>query len=82
MTGKRIGVWLAILAGLQAIAGATALGTLLPAPAAQWVQLIVGAFGAATAVYIGRAASLPADCSGDGTNRLDTASVTRMLGGK
>jgi type IV secretory pathway VirB2 component (pilin) len=58
VSGRWLAVWLAILAGLQVIAGATSLPELVPAYAAQWVQLIVGALDAATAVYVGRVASL------------------------
>jgi hypothetical protein len=61
MTSKQLALWLAILAGLQVIAGASALPNLLPDQVAQWVQLLVGAFDAGTAVYVGRAAAMPRD---------------------
>lgn len=61
VTGRKLAVWLAILAGLQFVAASTALPGLLPAAAAQWVQLAVGALNAMTAAYVGRVAMLPAD---------------------
>ena len=56
MTGRQLALWLAILAGLQFLAGSTALPGLVPAVVAQWVQITVGALDAFTAAYIGRTA--------------------------
>lgn len=56
MPTRQLAWWLAALAALQFIAGAAALPDLMPAVVAQWVQVIVGALDAATAVLIGRSA--------------------------
>jgi hypothetical protein len=56
MSTRQLAWWLAALAALQFIAGAAALPDLMPAVAAQWIQVIVGALDAATAVIIGRSA--------------------------
>lgn len=52
---------LGVLATLQFVAGASALPNLVPATAAQWIQLIVGAIDAGMAMYIGRVATMPRD---------------------
>jgi hypothetical protein len=55
---NRIGLYLALLASLQFIAGSTALPGLVPAHIAQWVQLIVGAIDAGVALYIARSSNV------------------------
>lgn len=61
MTSKYLGVWLALLAGCQFAASSASLAELIPAKAAAWFVLTVGAAQVATAVYTGKAATLPAD---------------------
>jgi hypothetical protein len=55
MTGM-LKLWLAVLVALQILAGSAALMTMLPATAAQLVQVIVAALEGGTAAYLGRAA--------------------------
>lgn len=54
MTSRHLAIWLSVLAGLQVIAGASALPDLVPSAVANWIQIIVGAIDAGTAAYIGR----------------------------
>ena len=61
MTSRMLGVWTAVLAGLQVIAAAGNLADLLPPPAAAWFVLVVGAVQVATATSTGSVAALPAD---------------------
>lgn len=61
MTSKYLGVFLAVLAGCQFVASSASLGDLIPERAAAWFVLIVGAMQVATAVYTGKAATMPAD---------------------
>lgn len=61
MTSRRLGIWLAVLAAAQFAASSASLTDLIPAKAAAWFVLIVGMAQVGTAVYTGKAASMPAD---------------------
>ena len=61
MTSTRLGFVLAVLAGLQVIAGASNLTELMPTVVANWFILLVAALQVGFAVYTGRQAELPAD---------------------
>lgn len=61
MTSKVLGVWLALLAAVQVIAGAGNLTDLMSPTAAGWLVLIIAALQAGTAVYTGKVAATPAD---------------------
>lgn len=61
MTSKWLGVWLAVLAAAQFVAGSANLADMIPDTAAAWFVLSVGALQVATAVYTGKHAAMPAD---------------------
>jgi hypothetical protein len=61
MNSKALGVFLALMAGLQFISAASDLANLTSPTVAAWIQLLVGAAQAAMAVYVGKVALTPAD---------------------
>lgn len=61
MRSKTLGILTSVLAGLQFVAGSTALPGLVPAAVAQWIQLIVGAIDVGFGVYIVRVVMTPRD---------------------
>lgn len=61
MSSKILGYLLGGMAVLQFLAASTDLVDLTSPKVAVWLQLIVGAVQAFTAVYVARAAILPAD---------------------
>lgn len=61
MTSKILAIWLGIMAGLQFVASASNLTDLMSPTAAAWLQLIVGALQAVSAVVVGRLAVTAAD---------------------
>lgn len=61
MTSKTLAIWLAAMAALQFVAGASNLVDLMGPTLAAWFQLTVGALQVASAVYVGKKALTPAD---------------------
>lgn len=61
MSSKVLGYLLASMAALQFLAASTDLANLTSPNVAVWLQLIVGAVQAFMAIYVGRAALMPAD---------------------
>lgn len=61
MTSRALAIWLAAMAALQFVAGASNLIDLMGPTLAGWFQLLVGALQVASAVYVGKIAFTPAD---------------------
>ena len=61
MTSKTLGLWQAILAGLQFFSGAAAMAEWVDPKSWALFVVIVGAAQAGTAVYTGKVAQTPAD---------------------
>lgn len=61
MTSKVLGLWQAALAAMQVLVGSAALADYVDAKTWGLLVAVVGALQAGTAVYTGKAATMPKD---------------------